>query len=123
MNKLNIKRDTAGFAWVEAIMIVVVLMVGAGLSFAYLNATKKADTANIVKNDQTTDKVAPITDTTTTPIITPVGSTTGITEMITSAVENEAKIDSSNDETLKTTATSDKTALTNLGGAYDTSNL
>lgn len=123
--KINLrKNNSSGFAIIEIVLIIAVTAVIVGLAVTYLNQQKQPATANNINANnsvnKTTDSTKDLQKTTTTPTT---GTTSSITELITKAAESEAGIDSAADSQIQTNATSADSTATNIGGAYDASNL
>ncbi|MEI7918194.1 MAG: hypothetical protein WCH58_02320 [Candidatus Saccharibacteria bacterium] len=108
------KKGSAGFAIIEVFLGLLIVVVIAGLTILYFTQQNKiAATVNTI----------PDTPTVLTQITAPSGTTDNINQILQQALESEKNIDTSIDSSILDNATSTNSAITNIGGAYDASNL
>lgn len=99
------KDKQAGFAVVEAVLLVVLVAAIAGIG-VYVVHQKHAD-----------DKT--LTSTATTAGNAPTGTTASVDQLTQQDANTESSVDNSADTSYQQTATTPNASLSNLGGAYN----
>ena len=113
MSATSYKENNAGFAAVEAVLLVVIVAIIGGVG-AYVAQQKH--TADITLNSSSSKTV---------PAKTPVaaGTTTSIDQLMQQDALAETNIDMAADSQAQQNATSSNSAVTNVGGSYDETSL
>jgi len=107
------KDNNAGFAAVEAVLLVVILAIIGGVG-AYVAQQKHAADATLTSaSAKATQVKTPVT----------AGTTASIDQLTRQDAQTEANIDKSADSQTQQNATSSNSAVTNVGGAYNETNL
>ena len=113
-----------GISIIELFFAVAIVAIGAALSITYLSQQKTLSNASVKSADNSkVDAKSSTTSAATTAPITPVDTTADINSQILQAVDAESAIDSSADSQIQDTATRVNSAITNISGAYDVTNL
>ncbi len=123
MKKVLRKKSIAGFALIEIFLSILIVVVIAGLTVIYF--TKMNESTLLVKKSDSNSNngVSESSSQPLTQITAPSGTTDNINQLLQQALEAEKNIDSSIDASILDNATSPDSAITNIGGAYDASNL
>ena len=107
--KTPLSKSTAGFAALEALLVVVVVAAIVGLGVYVMH---QKDTADKNLNSTATSKTA-----------APAGTAAAIDQITQQDAQTEANVDKNNDNSVQQAAGSDNTAVNNVGGAYDENSL
>ncbi len=111
-------KDSLGFAIAEIFLSIMIIAAVAGLTVIYFTKLNQSTTANTNTNSDTRSSSQPLTQ-----ITAPNGTTDNINQLLQQALEAEKNIDTSVDTSILNNANSSNSAITNIGGAYDASNL
>ena len=108
-----LKDNTAGFAAVEAVLLVVILAIIGGVGTYVAQQKHTADSTLASSNSKSVPARTPVTP----------GSATSIDQLTQKDAQAEANIDKSADSQAQQNAISSNSAVTNVGGSYDETNL
>jgi cytoskeletal protein RodZ len=121
--KQKLQNNDAGFAIIEALLIAVIIGAIAGVGM-YVMKQKNAATATI--NSATTgtsNSTALSTSASPKPATTATSTTSSISALTQQDAITEKAVDNSTDAATQTNTTSANSAISNVGGAYNATNL
>lgn len=113
MGTVNKSEGGAGFAVVEAVLVLVIVagVIGAG-AYVYSTHHKKSTTDASLTSSSSTNQAVPLN-----------GTTSSINQLTQQDAQVEGNVDKSADAQSQATAASANTAASNVGGAYNENNL
>lgn len=112
----RLKKDQRGFAFVEALLIIVIIGLVAGVGYYVVKQRSNGVTP------ATSSAPAASSPSTTATVTASAGTTDAIDQLTQADAQSEDSINSKYEKQTQSAATSDSTALSNLGGAYNESN-
>lgn len=114
MGTVHKNEGGAGFAVVEAVLVLVIVagVIGAGAYVYSAHHKKSTDTEASVTNTSSTTQAVPLN-----------GTTSSIDQLTQQDAQSEANVDKSADAQSQSAATSANAAASNVGGAYNENNL
>ncbi|HUY85365.1 MAG TPA: hypothetical protein VMU97_02510 [Candidatus Dormibacteraeota bacterium] len=111
MKTFSRQDKSAGFAIVETLLVLIILAAIVGVG------------AYVVRQKHNANSTLGSTGGTATSVKAPSGTTTGIDQLTQQDAQTEAGIDSAADSGAQQSATSANSAVNNVGGAYNETNL
>ncbi|MDB5176238.1 MAG: hypothetical protein JWM81_1096 [Candidatus Saccharibacteria bacterium] len=114
MSKKILRKSSSGFALVEALLVLVIIAIIAGVGAYVLHQKNSAD-ATLSSEAKISSSQSPTT--------TASGTSASIDKLTQQDSQNEASVDSSSDGQIQQTSTSDSSTVSSVGSAYNENNL
>ncbi len=109
MKTVSKQRHTGGFAAIEAVLILIIIVAVIGIGAYVLHQKSNSDKTLTTTSSEPVAKAS-------------AGTTESIDQLTEQDAKDEAAVDKAGDSSLQQAATSPDTSVNNVGGAYNESN-